>query len=335
MTKDDRQPLVAVVTPVYNGAPYLEKTLACVQAQAYPNLVHIVLDNASTDRTPQLIEAAKGGRVPIVTKRNASTLPQTENWNEAISMVPRNARYLKLLPADDLMRADCIDKMVTLAESDPEIDFVHAIDVVGEVAKPHGMDDTRSIYTGAEYGRLFLTDRIWLGAAHLFFRVTPDRLDHPFRPETHPRIDRDFIFRKLLDRKVGFVHEPILFTRYHEQTETHKQGGTRLFIAPNLQMLYRFGPKFLEPAELEKQKKRDLLKLLRHVIQWQMTGNPGNAGKALQAIADLDIRPNAIDYIESVLVWPAYKIANWLNPRRGPTFKNEVEEFHDGIADRA
>jgi glycosyltransferase involved in cell wall biosynthesis len=328
MTKDDRRPLVAVVTPVYNGAPYLEKTLACVQAQTYPNLVHIVLDNASSDQTPQLIDAAKGGRVPVITKRNTRTIPQTENWNKAVSMAPQDARYVKILPADDLMRVDCIEKMVAIAESDPEIDFVHAIDVVGDEMKPHGMDEKRSIYSGTEYGRLFLTDRIWLGAAHVFYRVTPDRLDHPFLPETHPLIDRDFIFRKLLDRKIGFIHEPILFTRYHEQTETHKQGGTRLFIAPNLQLLWRYGPKFLEPGEFDAQKKRDLLKLLRHIIQWQMTGNPRNAGKALQTIAELDIRPNAIDYVKSVLIWPVYKVENWLNPRNGPTSRISEESFY-------
>ncbi len=35
-------PLVAVVTPVYNGEKYLAETMECVQAQDYPELVHIV-----------------------------------------------------------------------------------------------------------------------------------------------------------------------------------------------------------------------------------------------------------------------------------------------------
>ncbi len=37
------RPLVAIVTPVYNGNPWLVRTLASVQAQTYPNLVHVVL----------------------------------------------------------------------------------------------------------------------------------------------------------------------------------------------------------------------------------------------------------------------------------------------------
>ena len=46
MSDADRVPLVAIATPVYNGAEYLADTMACVQAQTYPNLVHCVLDNA-------------------------------------------------------------------------------------------------------------------------------------------------------------------------------------------------------------------------------------------------------------------------------------------------
>ena len=82
-------PLVAVVTPVYNGAKYLAATLACVQRQTYPNLVHVVLDNASTDETPAIIRSFEGGRVPILTARNAEALPQLPNWNAALRMTPK------------------------------------------------------------------------------------------------------------------------------------------------------------------------------------------------------------------------------------------------------
>ena len=63
----EKTPLVAILTPVYNWASFLAETMACVQAQTYPNLVHIVLDNASTDATPEIINRYSGGRVPILT----------------------------------------------------------------------------------------------------------------------------------------------------------------------------------------------------------------------------------------------------------------------------
>ena len=111
------QPLVAVVTPVYNGEPHLKHTLRCVQAQTYPNLVHVVLDNASTDDTPEQIRAAEGGRVPIQAHRNDKLLPQVENWNAALALCPPEAKYVQFLAADDLIRSDAIEKLVEAAEA--------------------------------------------------------------------------------------------------------------------------------------------------------------------------------------------------------------------------
>jgi glycosyltransferase involved in cell wall biosynthesis len=67
--------LAAICTPVYNGQKYLAETLECVQAQTYPNLVHVILDNASKDSTPEIIERFKGGRVPLLVSRNPETVP--------------------------------------------------------------------------------------------------------------------------------------------------------------------------------------------------------------------------------------------------------------------
>jgi glycosyltransferase involved in cell wall biosynthesis len=42
-------PIVSVITPVYNGARFLEETIASVQSQHYPLVEHIVIDDGSTD----------------------------------------------------------------------------------------------------------------------------------------------------------------------------------------------------------------------------------------------------------------------------------------------
>jgi glycosyltransferase involved in cell wall biosynthesis len=48
-------PRITLVTAVYNGAEYLEATIESVLRQNYPNLEHIVVDDGSTDETPQII----------------------------------------------------------------------------------------------------------------------------------------------------------------------------------------------------------------------------------------------------------------------------------------
>jgi glycosyltransferase involved in cell wall biosynthesis len=52
----DGHPLVSVITPVRNREKSIRKTLASVSAQTYPNIEHIVIDGASTDRTVQILD---------------------------------------------------------------------------------------------------------------------------------------------------------------------------------------------------------------------------------------------------------------------------------------
>jgi glycosyltransferase involved in cell wall biosynthesis len=54
--KDGSWPRVALVTPVRNGAKYIEATIRSVLAQEYPNLDYFVVDGGSTDGTVEIIQ---------------------------------------------------------------------------------------------------------------------------------------------------------------------------------------------------------------------------------------------------------------------------------------
>src|SRR5580658_10502272 len=51
------QPLVSVITAIFNGQPYVAGCLDSVIAQDYPNIEHIVMDGESNDGTVEVLRS--------------------------------------------------------------------------------------------------------------------------------------------------------------------------------------------------------------------------------------------------------------------------------------
>lgn len=180
-------PLVAIVTPVYNGAAFLAETMESVQKLDYPNLIHIVRDNASTDATPEIIARYQGRRVPLISARNSKTVPMARNWNAAVAMVPQGAMFFRILSADDTLVPYAISRMMEVAGRDPEIGIVgslwRATGLCGEE-----LPKDRLVFDSAEVLRSFLRrQHSALHGAHSLIRCTQLHACRAFYDET---IDR-------------------------------------------------------------------------------------------------------------------------------------------------
>jgi len=232
---------VAVLTPVYNGDAFLRETLESVQAQTYPNLVHIVIDNASTDRTAGILADFADRKVPVITVRHTNLLPQMENWNSAIKAIPPDAAWFRMLCADDTIHPDAIEKTVALGERDPEIGFVGCKrDINGAIHDPLWPKD-QPIFDGKTALRRFFENKGMIMGPHILVRTDAIEPNIPFYDLVENAADTDAALRVLTKWKMGFVHEHLAFTRVHDTTVTELEvSPLKLHLFDWYLFLYRY-----------------------------------------------------------------------------------------------
>ena len=111
------RPLVSVITPCYNSAPFIAETVASVQAQTTSSWEMLLADDCSTDRTREIIAeiAAQDPRVVLIA-RQANGGPAAAR-NSALAQA--RGRYIAFLDHDDLWLPDKLTRQLAfMAETD-------------------------------------------------------------------------------------------------------------------------------------------------------------------------------------------------------------------------
>jgi len=114
-------PLVSIIIPAYNVAPYIKEALDSVFAQTYTNFEPIVINDGSPD-TPALEEVLAPYRSRIVyLKQENRGLAGARNTG----LRAATGEFVALLDADDLWTPEYLQEQVSFLQQHPEIDLVY------------------------------------------------------------------------------------------------------------------------------------------------------------------------------------------------------------------
>lgn len=116
---DTSQPWVSIVVPAYNHAHFLPHALDSLLAQDYPNLEVIVLDDGSTDETPQVLQRYED-RLHCERQPN---MGQAATLNRGWTMA--RGEVLGYLSADDVLDPAAVSTLVTVLHNEPETVLVY------------------------------------------------------------------------------------------------------------------------------------------------------------------------------------------------------------------
>jgi glycosyltransferase involved in cell wall biosynthesis len=250
----DAQPLVSVLTPVYNGEKYLAECIESVLAQTYQNWEYCIVNNQSKDRTFEIAQryAEKEKRIRI--HNNSEFVGCDANGNIAFRQISLDSKYCKVVHADDWLFPECIMKMVEVAEGNPNVAIVCSYGLRNERVSWDGLPYPSMVTSGREICRETL-----LGGPYVFgsptsmlIRSDEVRKRPTFYNEDNPECDIETCFDILRTRDFGFVHQVLTFTREHPQAESTFNNRFGVQYLATLETLTKYGRAYLSPGEYQR-----------------------------------------------------------------------------------
>ncbi len=200
----DNLPLVSIIVPVFNGEKYLRESLDSIVAQTYRNVEILVMDDASTDSTPEIIKSY-GDQINSV--RQSQNKGQFGNVNDGVSLA--KGKYTAIYHADDVYDPKIVEREVEFLENNAEVGAVFCCD----------------IFINAE-GRKY------------------NRLTVPKEFQSQSCFDYQTILNGILRHKNSFLPTPGAMVRSSVYKELGTFRGAEFQIAADMEMWLRISRKY-------------------------------------------------------------------------------------------
>ena len=214
-------PLVSVCIPTYNYARFLGPAIESALSQTHAELEVVVLDDASTDHTPEVVERYAGD-ARLRHERHDHNIGLFANFNRCLEVA--KGEYVKVLCADDWLHERSIEDALEALAREPAAGMAtspawHADAdgrVIGRVRAPFGttpraVPGTEAIRVHADWGNM-----AGMPSQVLLRREVIEEVGG-FEPEFAPASDLHLWLKVLARHDLAWVPEPRCSLRLHSE----------------------------------------------------------------------------------------------------------------------
>lgn len=211
--------LVSIVLPVYNGEKYLRDSIDSILSQTYVNFELIIIDDCSTDSSPDIAKQYEQLDSRVTYYRNPQNLKLPKSLNRGFSL--SNGKYLTWTSDDNVYSKDAIEKMKNVLDREGT-DFVFAtcdvIDGDGNIVEIiKAPNDYKQAIVGINF----------VGACFLYTRKVYETLGG-YDTDKFLVEDYDYWLKIFARFKVSNIQEVLYKYRWHSGALTSTENSDRI-----------------------------------------------------------------------------------------------------------
>jgi len=209
---------ISIITPNYNYADYIGKTIESVVTQDYDDIEHIIVDDGSTDNSVNIIKHYQNiypGKIKLIQQEN---MGQTKAIN--VGLKNASGQIICWINSDDYYSKNVFGLIVSNFKNNPNIDaifgdigIVDQFDKIIKLNKYLQFDYKSGVFNG--FGKIISSNAIF------WRRRLTDEVGF-FDESFEYAMDSEYWSRLLFNRNIKKIKITVAYFRWHKAAKTSK-----------------------------------------------------------------------------------------------------------------